>query len=93
MPKSGSAAASRCKNRPARDEDFLPLAMTGISRRVDSIRVRRTQDASIRRVPFQQKIGAGLTLAEFDSHLALACSGGEVDRRPWHQRYVEDSLR
>ncbi len=34
-----------------------------------------------------------LTLAEFDSHLALACSGGEVDRRPWHQRYVEDSLR
>jgi len=34
-----------------------------------------------------------LTIAEFDAHLALACKGGEVDRRPWHQRFVEDQLR
>lgn len=47
--------------------DFLPLAMTGVCRRVDAIRVSRIQDASIRRIPFQQKIGAALTLKEFEA--------------------------
>jgi 4-hydroxy-tetrahydrodipicolinate reductase len=32
---------------------------------VDSVRVDRIQDARIRRLPFQQKIGSGLTPAEF----------------------------
>lgn len=47
--------------------DYLPLAMTAISRRVDRVVVKRTQDASIRRVPFQQKIGAGLTPEQFEA--------------------------
>ena len=45
--------------------DALPIALTGICERVDSIRVDRVQDARIRRLPFQQKIGSGLTEAEF----------------------------
>jgi 4-hydroxy-tetrahydrodipicolinate reductase len=32
---------------------------------VDRVEVRRVQDARIRRLPFQQKIGAGLTREEF----------------------------
>lgn len=45
--------------------DFLPLVLTGVCRRVSRIRVERIQDARFRRIPFQRKIGAGLTTAEF----------------------------
>jgi 4-hydroxy-tetrahydrodipicolinate reductase len=45
--------------------DALPIALTGICERVDSIRIERVQDARIRRLPFQQKIGSGLSEAEF----------------------------
>lgn len=45
--------------------DALPITLTGVCERVDSIRVDRIQDASVRRLPFQQKIGAGLTPEEF----------------------------
>jgi 4-hydroxy-tetrahydrodipicolinate reductase len=81
--------------------DFLPLAMTGICRRVDSIRVTRTQDASIRRVPFQQKIGAGLTLAEFEAkkqagtlrHVGLTESIHMIaSRLGWRLTRTEDVL-
>jgi hypothetical protein len=45
--------------------DALPIALTAICERVDSVRVDRVQDASSRRLPFQQKIGSGLTPDEF----------------------------
>ena len=45
--------------------DFLPSALTGVCQNVKKIVVERVQDASARRIPFQQKIGAGLTPAEF----------------------------
>jgi 2,4-diaminopentanoate dehydrogenase len=45
--------------------DFLPLALTGVCRSVSNIRVDRIQDARFRRLPFQKKIGAGLTPEEF----------------------------
>jgi 4-hydroxy-tetrahydrodipicolinate reductase len=45
--------------------DALPIALTAICERVDSVRVERIQDARIRRLPFQQKIGAGLTPEQF----------------------------
>ena len=41
--------------------DALPIALTAVCERVDRIEVLRVQDARIRRLPFQQKIGAGLT--------------------------------
>jgi 4-hydroxy-tetrahydrodipicolinate reductase len=46
--------------------DALPIMLTAVCERIDSISVNRVQDASIRRLPFQQKIGAGLTIAEFE---------------------------
>ena len=45
--------------------DALPLTLTAICERVDSVRVDRIQDARIRRLPFQQKIGSGLTPEQF----------------------------
>ncbi len=45
--------------------DFLPTAATAVCRSVRKIRVERIQDASFRRLPFQEKIGAGLTAEEF----------------------------
>ena len=45
--------------------DALPITLTAICERVDSVRVDRIQDARIRRLPFQQKIGSGLTADEF----------------------------
>jgi 2,4-diaminopentanoate dehydrogenase len=45
--------------------DALPIALTAVCERVDAVRVDRVQDARIRRLPFQQKIGAGLTRDEF----------------------------
>ena len=49
--------------------DTLPIVLTAPCERVDAIRVDRVQDASIRRLPFQQKIGAGLTAEEFQSRV------------------------
>ena len=45
--------------------DALPIMLTAACARVDRIAVQRVQDARIRRLPFQQKIGAGLTLEQF----------------------------
>lgn len=45
--------------------DYLPTIMTAVSKSVESVYVTRVQNASVRRIPFQQKIGAGLTIAEF----------------------------
>jgi hypothetical protein len=45
--------------------DALPIALTAVSERVDRVVVNRVQDARIRRLPFQQKIGAGLTTEQF----------------------------
>ena len=46
--------------------DFLPLAMTGICRNVKKVTVERIQNAQFRRIPFQKKIGAGLTVEQFN---------------------------
>lgn len=45
--------------------DALPIVLTGVCARVDRIEVQRVQDASVRRLPFQQKIGSGLTREQF----------------------------
>jgi hypothetical protein len=45
--------------------DALPIALTAVCERVDRIEVHRVQDASVRRLPFQQKIGSGLTREQF----------------------------
>jgi 4-hydroxy-tetrahydrodipicolinate reductase len=45
--------------------DALPIVLTAACERVTGVRVDRLQDARIRRRSFQEKIGAGLTVAEF----------------------------
>jgi 4-hydroxy-tetrahydrodipicolinate reductase len=46
--------------------DALPIALTAVCERIDRIHVQRVQDARMRRLPFQQKIGAGLTTEQFE---------------------------
>lgn len=45
--------------------DTLPVAASAVCRSVRSVRVWRIQDATPRRIPFQQKIGAGLNDQQF----------------------------
>jgi 2,4-diaminopentanoate dehydrogenase len=47
--------------------DALPIALTGVCESVQAIEVDRVQDARIRRLPFQKKIGAGLTREQFQA--------------------------
>jgi len=49
--------------------DALPIALSAVCERVDRIEVERVQDARIRRLPFQQKIGAGLTRKQFQARV------------------------
>src|SRR5689334_3493138 len=49
--------------------DSLPIALTAACQRVDRISVTRIQDARSRRLPFQQKIGAGLTTEQFQKRV------------------------
>lgn len=67
--RAGVAVAGTGVN-PGFAMDALPIALGSICARVDSVRVERIQDARIRRVPFQQKIGAGLTPAAFAERVA-----------------------
>jgi hypothetical protein len=49
--------------------DSLPIALTAVCQRVDRVSVTRIQDARTRRLPFQQKIGAGLTTEQFQKRV------------------------
>jgi len=62
--KHGVACVSTGVN-PGFMMDFLPVVLTAVCQRVDKIVVQRIQDASARRIPFQQKIGAGLNHVQF----------------------------
>jgi 4-hydroxy-tetrahydrodipicolinate reductase len=65
MAKKAKVAVLGTGVNPGFTMDALPITLTGVCERVDSIRVDRIQDARIRRLPFQQKIGAGLTREQF----------------------------
>src|SRR5262245_6297066 len=45
--------------------DALPIMLTSVCERIDRVHVTRVQDARVRRLTFQQKIGAGLTTEQF----------------------------
>ncbi len=47
--------------------DLFPTILSGLCQNVKKVEVWRVQDASVRRIPFQQKIGAALTLEEFEA--------------------------
>jgi 2,4-diaminopentanoate dehydrogenase len=65
MAKKGKAAVLATGVNPGFAMDALPIMLTAACERVDRVSVSRVQDARIRRLPFQQKIGAGLTTEQF----------------------------
>lgn len=65
--KDGGIACVGTGVNPGYLMDFLPTALSGLCQKVTGVRVWRIQDASVRRIPFQQKIGAGLTVQEFEA--------------------------
>ena len=82
--------------------DALPITLTGICERVDSIRIDRIQDARSRRLPFQQKIGSGLNTEQFAQkvkdgsvrHVGLAESVTMIaDAMGWKLDKVTDDIR
>jgi 4-hydroxy-tetrahydrodipicolinate reductase len=82
--------------------DALPITLTGICERVDSIRVDRVQDARTRRLPFQQKIGSGLTKEQFAQkvkdgsvrHVGLAESVTMIaDAMGWKLDKITDEIQ
>lgn len=82
--------------------DALPIMLTGVCERVEAIRVDRIQDARIRRLPFQQKIGAGLTREQFTRkvadgsvrHVGLAESVSMIaDAMGWKLTRITDEIQ
>lgn len=65
MAKRARVAVLGTGVNPGFAMDALPIALTGVCEDVKTIHVDRVQDARIRRLPFQKKIGAGLTREQF----------------------------
>ncbi len=81
--------------------DTLPSMLTAVSKTVDFVQVNRFQDAKSRRLPFQKKIGAGLSLTEFEEkkqsgtlrHVGLTESMHFIAHAlKWQLDYTEDVL-
>jgi 4-hydroxy-tetrahydrodipicolinate reductase len=58
--------------------DTLAIILTAPCIKVDSIKVTRHMNASVRRGPFQRKIGAGLTVDEFKRKISTKEISGHV---------------
>jgi 2,4-diaminopentanoate dehydrogenase len=65
MAKKSKVAVLATGVNPGFVMDALPVALTVACERIDSVTVNRIQDARTRRLPFQQKIGAGLSSEQF----------------------------
>lgn len=66
LAKSSDATVLATGVNPGFLMDTWPLVMTGVCQQIRQIKVARIQNASIRRHPFQQKIGAGQSTEEFE---------------------------
>ena len=82
--------------------DTLPIMLTVACERVESIAVSRVQDARHRRLPFQQKIGAGLSPEQFKRevdrgsirHVGLAESISMIaDALSWQLDHITDAVK
>jgi 4-hydroxy-tetrahydrodipicolinate reductase len=100
--KKGKVAVLGTGVNPGFTMDALPITLTGVCERVDSIRVDRIQDARVRRLPFQQKIGAGLTREQFQKkvddasvrHVGLAESVSMIaDAMGWKLDRITDEIQ
>jgi hypothetical protein len=99
--KAGVAVLATGVN-PGFAMDALPIALTAVCERVERVNVERVQDARIRRLPFQQKIGAGLTVSEFRQqvrdgrvrHVGLAESIAMIaDALGWRIDRITDNIK
>jgi 4-hydroxy-tetrahydrodipicolinate reductase len=102
MAKKAKVAVLGTGVNPGFTMDALPVMLTGVCERVDSIRVDRVQDARVRRLPFQQKIGAGLTTEQFQKkvddasvrHVGLAESVSMIaDAMGWKLDKITDDIQ
>ncbi len=102
MAKKAKVAVLGTGVNPGFTMDALPITLTGVCERVDAIRVDRIQDARVRRLPFQQKIGAGLTREQFMRkvddgsvrHVGLAESISMIaDAMGWKLDNVTDEIQ
>jgi 4-hydroxy-tetrahydrodipicolinate reductase len=58
--------------------DTLVITLTGVCQRIDKIKAVRVMNAATRRIPFQKKIGAGLSVSEFKEKIATRKITGHV---------------
>jgi 2,4-diaminopentanoate dehydrogenase len=58
--------------------DALPILLTAPCKSVEKITVTRRMNAATRRIPFQKKVGAGMTTAEFRKAIAAGDVSGHV---------------
>jgi 4-hydroxy-tetrahydrodipicolinate reductase len=58
--------------------DTLVVTLTGVCQRIERIKTVRVMNASTRRVPFQKKIGAGLSIEEFHKAIEEKSITGHV---------------
>jgi hypothetical protein len=102
MAKKAKVAVLGTGVNPGFTMDALPVMLTGVCERVDSIRVDRVQDARVRRLPFQQKIGVGLTTEQFQKkvddasvrHVGLAESVSMIaDAMGWKLDKITDDIQ
>jgi len=70
MARKAKVAVLGTGVNPGFTMDALPIALTSVCEHVNRIDVRRVQDARVRRLPFQQKVGAGLTREQFEKQVA-----------------------
>jgi 2,4-diaminopentanoate dehydrogenase len=102
MAKKAKVAVLGTGVNPGFTMDALPITLTGVCEHVDAIRVDRIQDARVRRLPFQQKIGAGLTREQFQKkvedgsvrHVGLAESVSMIaDAMAWKLDRITDDIQ
>ena len=102
MAKRAKVAVLGTGVNPGFVMDALPIALTAACERVDSIHIDRIQDARVRRLPFQQKIGSGLTTEQFQKkvadqsvrHVGLAESVTMIaDAFGWKLERVTDEIK
>lgn len=75
LAKEHNVAVVATGVNPGFTMDVLPLCLTGVCTNVKALKISRIADASNRRLPFQQKIGAGMTRAAFRKRLAAGGFG------------------
>lgn len=101
MAKKAKVAVLGTGVNPGFVMDTLPITLTGVCQHVDRLTITRIQDARIRRLPFQQKIGCGLAPGAFQEkvrqglvrHVGLTESIAMIaDALGWKLQRITDEI-